>query len=271
MQLQVLPSGLSVPDPAYLAVLLAVALVLAGALLMYRPAVTQRLVVAFTPWMVVGAALHALYQLSAVPPLLSPLFGAPTVYLTTFLAAGLVWATLLALDADAVSLGLAGVGSALALGASAYVLLAGASRGTLSPWLPALGVVVSVAVAGGALAVLNRLRPSVVERTGSLGAVVVVGHALDGISTAIGVDLLGAGERSPIPRLIMDVAGTLPTPFGRGWLFVLVKLAIAVGVLALFADFVEEEPAQGNATLGLVAAVGLGPGAHNILLFAAGA
>jgi uncharacterized membrane protein len=37
----------------------------------------------------------------------------------------------------------------------------------------------------------------------------------------------------------------------------------------LFADFVEEDPAQGNAALGVVAAVGLGPGTHNLLLFAA--
>jgi uncharacterized membrane protein len=101
--------------------------------------------------------------------------------------------------------------------------------------------------------------------------VAVFGHALDGVSTAVGVDLLGSGERSPIPAAIMEFAGSLPTAsaIGQGWLFVLVKLLIAAAVLLLFADFIQEDPVQGNAALGVVAAVGLGPGTHNILLFAA--
>jgi uncharacterized membrane protein len=83
------------------------------------------------------------------------------------------------------------------------------------------------------------------------------------------VDLLGFGERTPVSQAVLDVAASLPTAetFGVGWLFVLVKLAIAEVVVFLFADFVREDPTEGFLLLGAVAAVGLGPGVHNLLLF----
>jgi uncharacterized membrane protein len=102
-----------------------------------------------------------------------------------------------------------------------------------------------------------------------VGFLAVFGHALDGVSTAVGVDLLGFGERTPLSRAIIEFAATLPTePYlGTVWLFVLVKLAVASGVVTLFADYVREDPSEGYALLGFVAAVGLGPGVHNLLLF----
>uniref|UniRef100_UPI000299E622 DUF63 family protein n=1 Tax=Halococcus hamelinensis TaxID=332168 RepID=UPI000299E622 len=97
----------------------------------------------------------------------------------------------------------------------------------------------------------------------------VLGHALDGVSTAVGIDVLGFGERSPFSRAIIEFAATLPTAslLGAGWLFVVVKLALAAAVLVLLASYVREEPGEGYLLLGAVAAVGLGPGAHNLLLF----
>nr|NIS28553.1 DUF63 domain-containing protein [Actinomycetota bacterium]NIU64024.1 DUF63 domain-containing protein [Actinomycetota bacterium]NIW25823.1 DUF63 domain-containing protein [Actinomycetota bacterium]NIX20692.1 DUF63 domain-containing protein [Actinomycetota bacterium] len=66
-------------------------------------------------------------------------------------------------------------------------------------------------------------------------------------------------------------AGALPTAelLGVGWLFVAVKLGVAGAVVWLFADFVEDDPRQGYLLLAVVAAVGLGPGVHNLLLYAA--
>jgi len=49
--------------------------------------------------------------------------------------------------------------------------------------------------------------------------------------------------------------------------FLLVKLAVASAVVWLFAEFVRETPAEGYMLLGLIAALGLGPAAHNLLLF----
>lgn len=268
---QVLPSGLVVPPVPYLIVLLAGVAAVGGALSVLRPRVTDRVVVGFAPWMVVGAALHALVQLDAVPAQLVPLFAAPAVYVTTFLVAGGVWAGFEARGGERVAVGVGAVGTVAGVVATAIVLRVGISRGTVSVVYPVVGLFASGALAAGAYWLLGRVYESVPERVGAVGPVVVFGHALDGVSTAIGVDLFGVGERSPLPRAIIEFSGALPTEplIGSGWLFVLVKLGIGTGVLVLFTDFAEAEPTQANALLGVVAAVGLGPGAHNLLLFTA--
>ena len=81
--------------------------------------------------------------------------------------------------------------------------------------------------------------------------------------------MLGSGERTPLSRLIIEFAAGLPAEpiIGAGWLFVLVKLGVASLVVWLFADLVEAEPRRSRLLLGFVAAVGLGPAVHNLLLF----
>jgi len=109
-----------------------------------------------------------------------------------------------------------------------------------------------------------------VEVNGPTGPLVLFAHALDGVSTAVGVDILQYGERTPLPRLIIDTARSLPTAefVGAGWLFVAVKIALASLIVVYLADLVRDDPTRGNLLLGLVAAVGLGPGTHNLVLFA---
>jgi uncharacterized membrane protein len=105
--------------------------------------------------------------------------------------------------------------------------------------------------------------------TGRLGILAVGAHALDGVSTAVGIDLLGFGERTPLSRLVIEFGASLPTApaIGGAWLFVLVKLVVASVVVVALTETVREEPTTGRLLLGFVAAVGLGPGAHNVLLF----
>jgi uncharacterized membrane protein len=268
--LQVLPSGLVVPPVPYLVALAVAGGLVVGLLRRRRPTVTDRVIAAFAPWMVAGAAMHALYQLEAVPAAVAPLTAAPAVYATTFVGAGACWLAIASTDRD-VPRPLAGAGTVVALVPSALVVSDGLADGTFSPVVPVVGLVASIALASVVYVALRRARPLAVARTGVLGALVVFGHTLDGVSTAIGVDLLGTGERSPIPAAIMEFAGGLPTAplIGEGWLFVVVKLVVATVVVVLFADFTEEDPLWGNTALGVVAAVGLGPGAHNLLLFSA--
>jgi uncharacterized membrane protein len=266
--LQLLPEGFALPPLPYL-LALAVALVAVGAgFARRRPAVTGDHVLALVPWMVLGAALHVHYVVRAVGDLLAPLLGTPSVYLSVAALAGAVWLAVDAIDRPTPPV-LATVGTVLAVGAVGAALLVGAGRGTLRPVVPVAGFVASVLVGAGAWIVLRRLRPAV-SITEPVGVVALFGHALDGISTAVGVDLLGFGERTPLSRLVIEFAASLPTEplIGAGWLFVLVKLAVAGVVVVLFADYVREEPAEGNLLLGFVAAVGLGPGAHNLVLFA---
>lgn len=265
----ILPAGFALPPLPYLVGLVVGAALVAGGLWRLAPPVTAHTVIGLAPWMAVGSALHALFVLDRAPGLLAPLFGAPAVYATAFIGLGVVWAAATLREPGAPRTG------ALWLGVSglvAFLLAAGAvlvSGPALSPGWSVAGLVAGSVVAGLAWPVLRRLAPEA-RLTGGPGVLVLFAHAVDGVSTAIGVDVLGFSERTPVSRAVLDAAAALPTAetLGTGWLFVAVKLAVAGVVVALFAGLVEEDPRQGYLLLAVVAAVGLGPGIHNLLLYA---
>lgn len=261
----VLPEGTTLPPLPHLVAILAGAAVVGALLRRERPAVTEAVVLALAPWMVAGASLHVLYQVGAVPAVVAPFLGTPAVYASTAVLAGATW-LLARRYAAAPALRLAVVGSGLAIAAVALALAVG---GVVRLAVPLGALVVGAALGAAAWRGLRWLRPEAMAASGLVGLLVLVGHAVDGVATAAGVDLLGFGERTPAARIVMDVAGSLPTAelLGVGWLFVVVKLAVAAAVVVLFADYVREAPSTGYALLGLVAAVGLGPGLHNVLLF----
>ncbi|WP_435099970.1 DUF63 family protein [Halarchaeum sp. P4] len=263
----VLPSGFVVPPLPYLLALLAATLLVGAALVREHPAVTSRTVLALAPWMALGSTLYVCHQLGVVPASVAPFVSAPAVYLSTFVVAAAVW--LAARRTAAPRRVLAGVGLLLVSAPVAVAVNYGTSHGTLTPAWPLAGLLLALLVTGVCWAGLRRYRVEDARVVEGAGALVVFGHALDGITTAVGVDVLGFGEQTPLSRLIMEFAGSLPTAsvLGVGWLFVLVKLAVAVGVVLLLADYVREAPAEGYLLLAFVAAVGLGPGAHNLLLF----
>ena len=265
-----LPAGFAVPPWPYAFVLVTAAAVAIGWLWRLAPAVTAGTVLGLAPWMGLGSALHAWYVFDLAPPAVAPLLGAPAVYLTAFICLGTVWVGLVAAepgDPRAVARRLALVGTA------GFVLAAGsvlAVAGIASPCWPAAGLLAAVAATPAAWALLTRVAPEAAV-TGYSGRLVVFAHALDGVSTAVGVDVLGFGERTPLSRAVLDAAAALPTAdvLGVGWLFVAVKLAVAAAVVWVFADLVEADARQAHLLLAVVAAVGLGPGLHNLLLFVA--
>lgn len=265
---QLLPAGFALPPLPYLAGL---AVALAGVALALRrrdPDFGGRHVIALVPWMCVGAAGHVLLVVGALPATLTPLFGTPSAYLTTAAAAGIVWVVALAVGGDdARALGAAG--AVALLPAVAGVLSYGLANGTLSPALPAAGLVGGAALGGAVGLLLYRLRGGAAV-AGRAGLLAVAAHGVDGVTTAVGIDLLGFGERTPASRVIIEFAAGLPTAeaLGAGWLFVIVKLGVACLVVVAVAPTVREEPRYGHALLALVTAVGLGPGVHNALLFA---
>lgn len=269
--MSLLPSGFSVPPLQYLLALGAGALLAGVALRRRRPRVNPRVVAALAPWMIAGATLYALYQVDAIP-VFRPLFSAPAVYLTTFVPAALTWAAVADQPSDRWALPsvpgtVALTGVTLAGTLVAYAIVFALAGDTLSVQWPAFGLLLSIAVAAVLwYTVRDRLRVAV---TGAPGVLVLFGHTLDGISTAVGTHL-GYGEQTPLSALIIDLARGLPTePYlGAGWLFVAVKVGLAVAVLYVLTDYVREEPSEGALMLGIVAAVGLGPGAHNLVLFA---
>jgi uncharacterized membrane protein len=270
LAIQILPSGFALPPlPYLLGLLLAVVAVLA-LLRRVDPAVTPAVVAGFAPWMVAGAAGYALFQVGAVPLVVAPLFGSPAVYLSTFVLAGLVWVAVDAGGFPADSWALRSTPSLLFLSGSATAgAVLGAALVTadrLRPLLPGVGLLVSLVLATLVWLALRRARP-VVRVAGPAGFVLVFGHVLDGVSTAVGVDLMGFGEQTPLSRIVIETGAALVPGAGGGWLFVLVKTALAAVVLVVLADYVEEDPRWGSILVGAVAAVGLGPGAHNVVLF----
>ena len=265
----VLPEGFALPPLPYLLALVAGLVAVGVGATRRDPTIDGRHVLAFVPWILAGSCVHALYVVSALPPAVEPLGGTPAVYATIAVVGGLAWlAADAALDGETTprALGLAGLAVfVLAFGSG---LAVGLARGSLSPLWPAIALVVSLAVGAATWRLLERVAPRV-RATGTVGALAIVAHAVDGVSTAVGIDVLGFGERTPLSRVIIDLGAQLPTAdvIGAGWLFVVVKLVVASVVVVLLAELVREDPREGSLLLGFVAAVGLGPGAHNLLLF----
>ncbi|MFC7232777.1 DUF63 family protein [Saliphagus sp. GCM10025308] len=272
----VVPEGFVLP-PWYVVVPLAVVLLGTVALLwVLAPPVTDETVMAFVPWMMLGSTLYVLYQLEQFPASLEALFSAPTVYVTTAAVAGLTWIAGSFLYAAGLQrsierfVGIVGTGFAVVF--ATFTVLIGWQLGTFEPFWPVITVVVTGVVAAIAWVALSLWRTDVAAVTGVTGALVVFAHALDGVSTAIGYDVLGVSEDVPASAFILEVGEMLPTAgyIGGGWLFVLVKVVLALIIVSLFEEYVREEPRQARIVLGLIAAVGLGPGVHNVLLFTVG-
>lgn len=264
-----LPAGFSLPPLPYAIALLVGGGVVSLGVYRRRPAVTASHILGLTPWMVLGSVLHVLYGIDGLPAVLAPFGGTAAVYLTTAILAGAGWLALDATTPAVVPRRLAVSGSVVVSAAIALAVRLGVARGTLAPAWPAAGGLLTVVLTATGWLVLRRLRPGATTTTGAVGLLALFGHTLDGVSTAIGVDVLGFGERTPLSQLILGAAEALPTAelVGAGWLFVLVKMGVACGVIVLFREYVADEPTEGYALLGFVAAVGLGPGVHNLLLF----
>ncbi|ELY51469.1 DUF63 family protein [Natronorubrum bangense] len=269
----VLPEGFVLP-PWYLLVPLLVVLAGVVALLWaLDPPVTDRTVLAFAPWMMFGATLHVLHRIEAYPDHIEVLFASPSVYLVTAVVAGAAWIIASLLYAGGLQstisrfVGISGTAFFAVFAMIAFNI--GWERGTIDPFWPVIAVVVTGIVTAIAWVALSLSFTDVAATTGLTGALVVFGHTLDGVSTAIGYDILGASEEVPLSRLLLEAGEALPTEayIGAGWLFILVKVALAMVILGLFREYVEERPQQARLLLALVAAVGLGPGTHNVLLF----
>lgn len=265
----VLPAGTTVPPLAYAVPLLLVAAGVGYGLYRAGATLTERMLLALGPWMVGGAALYVTYQLGALPTALAPLCSSPAVYVSTVTLAGAIWLGTLRTESTAEIV--AAAGAVFTLFPVALALEYGARNGTLAPTWPAIGLGIAAVLAPLAWLGFDRLDPEATAVLGWAGLLAVFGHLLDGVSTAIGVDVLGFGEQTPLSRLVMDTAGALPTAslLGVGWLFVLVKLAVSVLAVWLLAGYLREDPGEGYPILLVVIAVGLGPGAHNLLLFTA--
>ena len=135
----------------------------------------------------------------------------------------------------------------------------------------------ATAIAYGVYAAINRYRPSIHAGTGYMGLVVLWAHAIDGVANVIASDwtsLFGVGEYTPkhvVNRIIIDVTqavqpASVTAVVGDSWPFLVVKIVVAVAILAIFdEEFVEESPRYAVMLLVAIVAVGLGPGTRDML------
>jgi len=273
----VLPEGLAIPPLPYAIGLLVGVIGVVGLVYLLRPPVTNWTVVALSPWMAIGGVLHGLERLETFPGAVEPLFGAPAVYATMAIVTGLAWA-FAGVSAEVRTHGstdrtLGTIGTAVLITFAVFSVYQGINNGTLSPFWPVIAIVVSGIVTAVAWLLVSLAFTESASVTGATGVVVIAAHAIDGVSTAIGYDVIaGVAERTPLSRLVLEAGAALPTAelMGAGWLFVFVKLFIAAAVVVLFREYVREEPTQARLVLALIAAVGLGPGIQNLLVFAIG-
>lgn len=274
--MQILPSGFALPPLPYLVVLLGGSGLVTALLSAAEPEIEQKLAVSLMPWMAVGGALHAFFQIGLYPPLYEPLFGTPAVYLTTYLLTAGVWLILQGVgiirgNEDTVIRNLGLVGTAILVVLLVTRIWQAVGQPEFSPVWSAVSIIAALVISALVVLAISLWRTPVFVRTRYAGPVVVFAHALDGVSTWVGADVIGVPEQSPLPRLIMETAGRLPTAevVGVGWLFLLVKLAVAAAIVVSFNRYLHEEPVEGTLVFALIAAVGLGPAANNLVLFLA--
>lgn len=267
MHVAVLPEGFTIPSlPVTLGLLVGLALV--GALLVQiRPTVTDRLILGLTPWIALGGTLHGLHQLAVIPAVIEPFFGTAAVYATVTILAGATWLLALSVtESPALTVGVVG-GGAFAMTLAYGIMTTSVTGG-------AMALVIGIGVGSSILTwiawrCLRYHEQDTVRVGGWTGIVVVFGHALDGVSTAVGYDVLEVAERTPLARRILELGEALPTEplLGAGWLFILVKIVLAGIIVRYFRNYVDEKPSEARLVLLVIAAVGLGPGVHNLFLF----
>jgi uncharacterized membrane protein len=270
----ILPSGLVLPPLAHLFALVAATLLVGIGLFAIRPPVNQPLSLAMMPWIALGGMFHAFQQLGYFPGIVDPLFTAPSVYLTTFVITGFIWGLLGVIGTirgrpGKVTRNLGLVGTAVFAALISIVLASGLPAGVIEIVWPTVIVIGSLVLTALVVLIVSLWRTPLFLRVRYVAPVVLGAHVLDGVSTAVGADVIGMTERTPIPAAIMDLAAQLPTAdvIGVGWLFVLVKVVIPLAIVLGFHRYVADEPVESTLLLTFVAAVGLGPAANNIILF----
>lgn len=169
-------------------------------------------------------------------------------------------------------------GTVLAL-AVLYLLFLSATTDYVG-WNPMVFVVtvgVATAIAYGVYAAVDRYRPSIHAGTGYMGLVVIWGHAIDGVANVLASDwaqLFGVGQYSAkhvVNRIIVDVTNAIQpaavtATVGDSWPFLVVKIVVAVAIVAIFDEqFVDESPRYAVMLLVAIVAVGLGPGTRDMV------
>lgn len=244
--------------PVVVAVLLAMVVVAR-----IGPPITRRLVLAVTPWMVVGGLLHALatagvYGGSLAATLGSLLVVPGTVLLATVLWLPLVQAGRVRTRADPSGY-LAATGVGVLVPVLVVTLLAG--RATVATLVPlALAPVVAGVAAAAVVFVLGLSAAPALAAARSLALLAVYAQAFHAVAVAVAVDALGAPAPGPLASATVGLGASFVDSFGTAWPFLLLKLCGVAFLVVVLGRLAERRETAAYVLLGIVAALGVGPG-----------
>jgi uncharacterized membrane protein len=248
---------------------------------------------ALVPFMLFGGALRVVEDaFDAVPADVTPaviypanvLIISPVIYFTVFAVtlAALVAAVRLERTGrvESYETPLALAGSAAFLLTFGYLLWQGLTTEYVGfhPQVLVTVVLLATVLSVGLYAAVDRVAPQINAGTGLVGLVVLWGHAIDGGANVVAADWMGAlgvaveySAKHPANRFIIDLTeSVLPASLlaatGSSWPFLVVKLAVALGVVWIFDEQIfEESPRYAVLLLVAVVAVGLGPGTRDMI------
>jgi len=253
---------------------------------------------ALVPFMLFGGALRVVED--AVDQGLQEGFGAaigypeitlvisPLIYFTVF---AIALATLLVSKylerrgiTDTYYYPLAAAGTAVLAVTLGYLLLLSATTSYVGSHPGVFVVTLGLAslVAGVTYLALERFAPRINDGTKYMGLVVLWAHAVDGVANVIASDwtpvfgLTAYGSKHPVDRILSGITRSIQGPeltalVGDSWMFLVVKIAVPVAILAIFErEFIEESPRYAIMLLGAIVAVGLGPGTRDMIRVALG-
>ncbi|WP_440005896.1 DUF63 family protein [Halomicrococcus sp. SG-WS-1] len=208
----------------------------------------------------------------------------PVIYFTVFFVtlAALVASVFFARRnvVDRYEYPLFGVGAVALVATLGYLLAL-----SFSTELVTLNLLVPAVVLGGATLVtgvtwwaIETFEPEINAGTGAIGAVVIWGHAVDGVANVAVLDWAGAlglagqyGAKHPVNRAIVSITdsvlpASITSVVGTAWPFLFVKILAAVAVVWVFDRHIfEESPRYAILLLIAILAVGLGPGSRDML------
>jgi uncharacterized membrane protein len=175
-------------------------------------------------------------------------------------------------------LGAGSLALALAVGYLVALVLLGVPNVEFYPQVAAVVLVGSTLSAGAVWLLIDRFVPEINRGTGWMGALMLWGHAVDGVANVVALDWmmeLGAGQEL-VPKhpvndwIVTTMSETLPESIiavtGAAWPFLIVKLAAATFIIWIFDEqIIEESPRYSILLLITALAVGLGPGTRDML------
>ncbi|MFL2521396.1 MAG: DUF63 family protein [Halobacteriales archaeon] len=268
--LDILPSDFGIPSAPYLIGILICAGIIAMVLWKCEIRIDEDIIISLIPWMAFGAGLRVVGVMGLKEygklESISFLLGNPTVYITTFVILGCVWSVVLLLKRDQIAEKILMGSGLIGFGTTMVVL---SREGWTNPAWSIVGLVVALVVSILVWEAVKRKSAEIPKVLGSTGLLVIIGQTLDGTSTAIGIDILNFKEQTPISQMILDIGASLPVAniIGVSWLFVCVKIVLAIALVFLFVDYTKEKPLYARILLIVMIAIGIGPGMHNLILY----